>query len=89
MNGQQKREPATINYQIRTNSIKENIVTTLTDKQIQFIYATEVDSMNIALFGKTAGEWRKENPSLKVNIIDYTELKIYLSLQFKKDTMLY
>jgi len=70
-----KRELAKINYRIHTDAIKENIVPTLTDKQLQFVYADEADLLNVALFGKTAGEWRKENPTLKGNIRDYTDIK--------------
>ena len=65
-----------VNYIVHTNSIKENIVPTLTEKQIKFVYAEEADVLNVALFGKTAKEWRKENPELakKGNIRDYTDL---------------
>ncbi len=31
--------------------------------------------LNIALFGKTAKEWRNENPKLKGNIRDYAALE--------------
>ena len=62
------------NYKIHTNSIKENIVPKLTEKQKQFIYADEADVINIALFGMTAKEWKDNNPNLKGNIRDYTDL---------------
>ena len=70
-----KRELAKINYRIHTDAIKENIVPTLTSHQLQFIYADEADLLNVALFGKTAGEWRKENPTLKGNIRDYATIE--------------
>lgn len=70
-----KRELAKINYRIHTDAIKENIVPTLTDKQLQFVYADEADLLNVALFGKTAAEWRKENPTLKGNIRDYADIE--------------
>ncbi len=65
-----------LNYVVHTDAIKEYIVPTLTDKQIKFIYAEEADVLNVALFGKTAKEWREENPKLakKGNIRDYTDL---------------
>ena len=65
-----------LNYVVHTDAIKEYIVPTLTEKQIKFVYAEEADVLNVALFGMTAKEWRKENPSLakKGNIRDYTDL---------------
>ena len=64
-----KRELAKLNYHIHTDAIKENlIVPTLTKNQINFVYANEADVLNVALFGKTAGEWKTENPNLKGNI---------------------
>ncbi len=71
---------AKTNYHIHTNSIKENIVPKLTEKQKQYIYAEEADVLNVALFGMTAKEWREENPNLKGNIRDYTDLKHLLIL---------
>ena len=62
------------NYRIHTDSIKENIVPKLTEKQKQFVYATEADVINVALFGMTAKEWKKNNPNLDGNIRDYTDI---------------
>lgn len=61
------------NYKIHTNSIKENLVPRLTDQQKRFIYASEADVLNVALFGMTAKEWRELNPGLDGNIRDYTD----------------
>lgn len=67
-----KRNLAKINYRIHTDAIKENLIPkTLKVNQISIIYANEADVLNMALFGKTAQEWRKENPSKKGNIRDY------------------
>lgn len=71
---------AKTNYHIHTDSIKVNIVPKLTEKQKQYIYAEEADVLNVALFGMTAKEWRKENPNLKGNIRNYTDLKHLLIL---------
>ena len=70
-----KRELAKLNYTIHTDAIKENIVPTLNEKQISFVYASEADVLNVALFGKTAEKWRKENPNLKGNIRDYATIE--------------
>jgi hypothetical protein len=37
---------------------------------MSFVYANEADMLNVALFGKTAKQWRDENPTLKGNIRD-------------------
>lgn len=71
---------AKTNYHIHTDSIKENIVPKLTEKQKQYIYAEEADVLNVALFGMTAKEWREKYPNLKGNIRDYTDLKHLLIL---------
>lgn len=70
-----KRELAKINYRIHTDAIKENIVPTLTDEQLKYVYADEADLLNVAWFGKTAGQWRTENPTLKGNIRDYATIE--------------
>ena len=70
-----KRQLTKINYRIHTDAIKENLIPkNLTDKQISFIYATEADVLNMALFGKTAKQWREENPENKGNIRDYANV---------------
>ena len=65
-----------VNYLIHTDSIKKNIIPTLSDKQKNLIYAEEADVLNVALFGMSAKEWREKNPNLAKNgnIRDYTDL---------------
>ena len=76
-----KRELAKVNYRIHTDAIKEYlIVPELTQKQISFVYANEADLLNVALFGKTAGEWREENPNEKGNIRDHASVEQLLVL---------
>lgn len=70
-----KRNLAKINYRIHTDAIKENLIPeNLTAQQISFVYATEADVLNMALFGKTAKQWRDENPTEKGNIRDYANV---------------
>ncbi len=69
-----KRELSKTNYIIHTDSIKEFIVPTLTEKQKQYVYANEADVLNVALFGMTAKEWRDKHPNLNGNIRDYTDI---------------
>lgn len=79
-----RRELAKTNYKIHTDSIKENLVPTLTDSQKKYIYADEADVLNVALFGMTAKEWRDKNADLKGNIRDYAnvlQLVILINLE--------
>jgi hypothetical protein len=70
-----KRELAKINYHIHTDAIRENLIPPeLTKQQINFVYASEADLLNMALFGKTAKQWRDENPDKKGNIRDYANV---------------
>ncbi|MDA3831973.1 MAG: KilA-N domain-containing protein, partial [Spirochaetales bacterium] len=67
-----KRNLAKINYRIHTNAIKENLIPPeLTSSQINLVYASEADILNMALFGMTAGQWQNANPDKKGNIRDY------------------
>ena len=69
-----RRSLSKTNYKIYTDSIKENIVPTLTEYQKNFVYANEADVINVALFGMTAKQWRENNPNLVGNIRDYTDI---------------
>lgn len=42
---------------------------------MKYVYADEADLLNVALFGKTAAQWRKQNPTLKGNIRDYATIE--------------
>ena len=69
-----RRELTKTNYRIHTDSIKENIVPTLTENQKQYVYANEADILNVALFGMTAKEWKDKNPTLNGNMRDYASI---------------
>ena len=76
-----KRELAKINYRIHTDAIKQNLIPQeLTPAQKSFVYADEADMLNMAMFGKTAREWREENPDLKGNIRDYASINQLICL---------
>ena len=69
------------NYKIHTDAIKNNIIPKLvTENQKKFAYPNEADLLNVALFGKTAKQWREENPNLKGNMRDYADIKQLLVL---------
>lgn len=81
LNWNLNRELSKLNYKIHTDAIKENlIIPELTPAQKSFVYADEADLLNVALFGMTAKEWRKDNPCKKGNIRDYTDLHHLLVL---------
>ncbi len=70
-----KRNLAKINYRIHTDAIKENLIPPqLTPQQVNQVYASEADVLNVALFGMTAKQWRDANPELKGNIRDYANV---------------
>ena len=69
-----RRELAKTNYKIHTDSIKENLIPTLTENQKQYVYANEADILNVALFGMTAKEWKDKNPNLDGNMRDYANI---------------
>jgi len=70
-----RRNLAKINYRIHTDAIKENLIPAeLSKAQVNLVYATEADVLNMALFGKTAKQWRDANPDMKGNIRDYADI---------------
>lgn len=68
---------AKVNYKIHTDAIKENLVPSqILKHQINFIYASsEADILKVALFGKTAKEWRDENKDMTGNIRDQATIE--------------
>ena len=70
-----RRNLTKLNYKIHTDAIKQNLIPKeLTPAQINFVYASEADILNVALFGMTAKEWRESNPKLDGNIRDYADV---------------
>ena len=71
-----QRTLSKVNYIIHTDAIKENLIPAeLTPQQISYVYANEADMLNMALFGKTALQWRTENPTVKGNIRDTANIE--------------
>ena len=70
-----------LNYRIHTDAIKEFIIPkNITKEQSNYVYASEADVLNVALFGKTAKQWREENKDLEGNIRDYATIEQLLVL---------
>lgn len=80
-----KRTLSKINYNIHTDAIKHNLIPeVVTKEQIDMIYASEAEMINVALFGITAKEWREKNSDKAGNIRDYAnvaELVVLVNLE--------
>ena len=82
-----RREISKINYRIHTDAIKEFLITpTLSLQEMAYVYSSEADILNMALFGKTAAQWRSEQgiDSKATNIRDYAsaeELVVLINLE--------
>ena len=75
LNWNLNREIAKLNYRIHTDAIKDYLIPPeLTPEQISYKYANEADMLNVVLFGKTAKQWKEENPGNQGNIRDEAEL---------------
>lgn len=71
-----QRTLAKVNYKIHTDAIKENLIPlVLSKQQTSFVYASEADVLNMALFGMTAKLWRDANPDEKGNIRDVATIQ--------------
>ena len=70
-----------MNYRIHTDAIQQNLIPPeLTAKQASCVYADEADVLNMALFGKTAQQWRVANPAKSGNIRDYATINELICL---------
>ena len=76
-----KRILAKANYRIHTDAIKTNLIPPeLPRVQQGYVYADEADVLNVALFGKTAKQWKREHPDAKGNMRDYATIEQLLVL---------
>ncbi len=70
-----KRLQSKLNYLIHTDAIKTYLVPIeLSNEQKSFIYASEADLLNVALFGLTSKEWKERNINTQGNMRDYASL---------------
>lgn len=67
-----KRIMAKANYRILTEAVREHLIPPRLQytKSEGLYFANEADLINMALFGMTAKEWRRQNPERKGNIRD-------------------
>ena len=81
LNWNLNREISKLNYRIHTDAIKGNLIPPeLTSAQVGYTYANEADMLNVVLFGKTAKQWKDENPMEKGNMRDVATLNQLLVL---------
>ncbi len=81
LNWNLNREISKLNYKIHTDAIKDNLIPPeLTPAQVAYTYANEADMLNVVLFGKTAKQWKAENPEVKGNMRDVATLNQLLVL---------
>ena len=80
LNWNLNREISKINYKIHTDAIKEYLLKDLTPEQLMYKYASEADLLNVALFNKTAKQWRDANPKSKGNVRDEASINELLVL---------
>jgi hypothetical protein len=63
-------------YRIHTDAVKNYLIPKhISQEQAGYIYASEADLLNTALFGKSAKEWRAENPTIEGNLRDYASVE--------------
>lgn len=75
------RTLAKINYRLHTDAIQAHLIPAeVTAKQAAVTYAEEADLLNVALFGRTAREWRDANPGKDGNMRDHASLEQLLVL---------
>ena len=69
---QLNRALAKINYRIHTDAVHLHLIPSKTPNKLKWPWFTEeADLLNLAIFGKTARQWHKENSTLDGNIRDY------------------
>lgn len=79
-NWSEKRLFSKLNYRIHTGAVKVELEPKLQGKARRYVYANEADVLNVALFGKTARQWKDENPEAEGNIRDHATVQELLVL---------
>ena len=87
-----KRMLTKLNYLVHTDAVKEYLITIeLSEEQKSYVYASEADMLNVALFGVRAKEWKDNNPDKKGNIRDYAstiELAILSNMEYHNSLLI-
>ena len=87
-----KRLLTKLNYLIHTDAVKNNLIPiNLDEEQINYIYASEADMLNVALFGIKAKDWKNQNADKEGNIRDYAstiELAILSNIEYHNSLLI-
>ena len=78
-------------YRVHTDAVQEILISEgVESDSAGHIYATEADIFNIAVFGQTAAEWKRSNPTSKGNLRDNASLEqlIVLSMLESQNALL-
>lgn len=71
-----KRTLSKVQYRVHTDAVKAHLIPEkMSPKEAGYTYANEADLLNKALFGKTAAEWKRENPDAKGNLRDQATIE--------------
>lgn len=70
-----------LNYRMLTEAIRARLIPpSVTPDQAVSVYKSEADLLNVALFGRTAEEWRDAHPELAGTMRDYASIEQLLVL---------
>ncbi|AZV94495.1 KilA-N domain-containing protein [Pseudomonas sp. S 311-6] len=71
-----RRTLAKAQYRVHTDAIRDHLIPAQVSKKQQgYVYASEADLLNQALFGMTAKDWTTSNPDLAGNIRDHATVE--------------
>jgi len=66
-----RRTLAKVQYRVHTDAVKAHLIPPqLSARDAGFVYASEADVLNKALFGMTSAEWKRTNPHVRGNLRD-------------------
>jgi len=78
---QLSRALSKINYRIHTDAVDKHLIPPHISSKFKWPWFTqEADLLNLAMFGKTASQWRGENPESEGNIRDHASQEQLLVL---------
>lgn len=71
-----KRALSKVQYRVHTDAVQQHLIPAeISQKEAGFIYASEADVLNKALFGMTAADWKKQNLKEKGNLRDHATVE--------------
>lgn len=71
-----KRALSKVQYRVHTDAVQQHLIPAeISQKEAGFIYASEADVLNKALFGMTAADWKKQNSKEKGNLRDHATVE--------------